>query len=464
MSDSVSGPRPIVKLLRILVSFSLFVGLIAAGYAGMRVLASLKKPPARGGQSVPRLIVEVQPLRRTDYVEWLLGYGTARAVRESTVVAEVSGVVQWLSPKLEPGRYVEAGEELVRLDDRDYRQQEMSTRARLAQAKAALRRIETVIEGLKENLAAARAELEATQRQTERLRRAVEQGAASPSDLDAQLIALKARQRTVIGLESQLRSALPDLEQARAEVDAAEATLAQVRNNLVRTAIRAPYAGFIVERLAQIGVFVAPGTPLFRIVDRSRVEVPISLPASRYGHVRRDASVEVRLKEDGPVVWRGVVARISPEIDPASRMFRVYLDVRGDGAEAPIAPGAFVSARIQGRVFEDVFVLPRTAFMGSRVFVVKPEGNSPEVAVVEERIVEVVEALPDVVLVRDGVAEGEELVVTNVDQVGQGTRVRVYRREQESTGMLPLEDLLVSPEGDAGNARGQLGQSGSTTP
>ncbi len=447
MSDSASGPRPIVKLLRVVVSLSLFVGLLAAGYAGMRVLASLKKPPARGGEALPRLIVEVQPLSRTDYVEWLLGYGTARAVRESTVVAEVQGLVKWLSPKLEPGQYVEAGEELVRLDDRDYRQQEMSTLARLAQAKAALRRIETVIEGLKENLAAARAELQAAERQTERLRRAVEQGAASASDLDAQLIALKARQRTVIGLESQLRSALPDLEQARAEVDAVEATLAQVRNNLVRTVIRAPYSGFIVERRAQIGVFVAPGTPLFRIVDRSRVEIPISLPASRYGHVQRGASVEVMLEDDGPVIWRGVVARISPDIDAASRMFRVYLDVTGNGAEAPIAPGAFVAARIQGRVFRDVFVLPRVAFMGERVFVVKPDADTPDVAVVEERTPKVVAMLPDVVLVNDGLAEGEELVITNVDQVGHGTRVRVYRRDQTTASDdLRPEDLLAPAE------------------
>lgn len=409
--------------------------ILGGGFLGMEALMRLKQEPPRDEEAKPHLVVEVQRLTRQDYTEWLLSYGTARALRQSNVAAEVAGRIKRVADELEAGQFVEAGQELVWIDDTDLRQQETATLARLEQARAAYRRFQKMLEGIDKNLTLARLELDTARRQLERIREAVRRGAASASDLDAQLLTLRARERAVQELENQKESLQQDLEGARAELNAVEATLAQVRENLTRTVVRAPYAGFIVERLAQPGNYVAPGTVLFRIVDRSTVEVTVPLPAGRYGQVTPGKSVELRLREDGPVIWSGEVTRVAPAVDSASRMFDVYIEVRGQGPVAPVPPGAFVVAHVEARHFKNVFVIPRVALLEGRVFVVETEATDGELGVVRERVPEILEYMPDVVLVRDGFEEGEEVVVTNVDLVADGTTVRIYRREAAQTAL-----------------------------
>ncbi|GEM_PF-1670459 len=439
--------RFVTRLLRALVSILLTAAILGGGYVGMEALSRLKREAPRDQSALPEIIVEVQRLHRQDYVEWLLAYGVSRAKRESSVAAEVAGKIERVAVELDPGSYVQAGQEVVWIDDTDLRQQERATLARLEQARARYERLKSTLRGVEKNLALARLELETAQRQLDRLQEAVRRGAASPSDVDAQLLAVRARERAVLDLENQREAIERDLEGARAEVDATEATLAQVRENLARTVVRAPYGGYVVERFAQPGQYVAPGTVMFRLVDRSIVEVSVALPAGRYGQVKPGNSIELRIREDGPVLWSGQISRVAPTVDPSSRMFHVYADVTApDGREAPIPPGAFVVANVQARTFQGVFAIPRTAFLENRVYVVKSTAGDGELGVIEERIPKVVEFLPDVVLVREGFADGEEVVVTNVDLVADGVTVRVYRPEPhgaQAEAWRPLIGRLV---------------------
>ena len=94
------------------------------------------------------------------------------------------------------------------------------------------------------------------------------------------------RRRALLELEQREELAQPEIERSQAEVDAAEAALEEAQTNLARAAVVAPYAGFIDERMVQLGSRVSVGTQLFRIVDTSRIEVPIALPAAHYAMVK----------------------------------------------------------------------------------------------------------------------------------------------------------------------------------
>ena len=97
-------------------------------------LTGMKSSPSEAAQRTPSTAVTTIEAVRTDYREQLVGYGRAQPLNISDVSASVSGDVVWRSPKLEPGTYVAANVELLRIDDRDLKTAMATARARLAQA------------------------------------------------------------------------------------------------------------------------------------------------------------------------------------------------------------------------------------------------------------------------------------------------------------------------------------------
>jgi RND family efflux transporter MFP subunit len=422
---------------RAIVSVILIVLFLALGAAALFALISLKEKPDRVADVPPRTAVRVVVAEKGPYREILEGYGSARAIRASEVAAEVSGTVRWLSPTLEAGAVVTAGDELVRLDPRDFRERVSSAEARAKQAAAAVKRLRVDIDSLERRLAMAREDLDAASRELDRVRGLVEDGVETKSAQDRQLSARSAKERIVAELEWREAAARNDLIGAEAEVEAASAALAQAKNDLARTTVAAPYSGRIEARSASLGARVGPGTPLFRMVDLSRVEVPVALGASRYGEVAVGARAAIRLTEGGPVVWRGPVARVSPSVNSLDRTFLAYLEVSGDAADAPVPPGAFVLAEIEGLLHEGVIALPRAAFVEEVVYVADPADGE---AVIREVRPEVFRTLPNVALVTGGVEPGDRVVVTSLEQIAAGSRVILVddgNRDAEGEGPRP---------------------------
>jgi len=251
-------------------------------------------------------------------------------------------------------------------------------------------------------------------------------------------MSVQIREQALLVLKGRSTTAGVDEKTAAAEIAAARSALEKARHDLERAVVRAPYAGTIVERVAQPGERVTAGSPLFAIVDLRHVEIPVSLPASRHGEVAVGARAEVRLREGGDIAWEGAVSRVAPNVDPERRVFEVYLDVVAPEGEiaAPIAPGTFVVATIAGRVTADVVAVPREAFVAGAMYVAEPdgpvdEGTGARPALIRERHPEVVRRMPDLVLVGDGLDGGELVVVTGVNEVAEGARVLVIEDDTD---------------------------------
>jgi RND family efflux transporter MFP subunit len=430
---------------RIVVSLLLSLVFVAAGAAVFAGLLSLRPEPARGGSTRPDLAVRVREVRFGPHEEELTGYGQARALRRAEVQAEVPGVVRWVSPKLEAGATVDGpelvggvvpteadeGEVLVRLDDRDLRRALEDATARHARARAALKRGRALLASVRTRLVVARRDFEVSEAELKRVERLLESGNATASERDRQRLDTAIRERSVLDLEGQEQTTLADVELATADETAAVARELRARQDLARTVVRAPFRGRVESRRVEPGGRVAPGALLFTIVDPTRVEVSVALAGSRFGEVDETGDADLRLREDGPSVWSGPVTRISPVVDPLDRTFFAYFEVDGPaGAAAPVPPGAFVVARIPGRRHAGVMAVPRTAFVGDRLFVAEDEpGAGGDTAVVKVRKPSVRRWLSDVALVDGGVTEGERIVVTNLEQLAAGSRVRVVPEE-----------------------------------
>lgn len=344
-------------------------------------------------------VVEVVRAERGPHVFAVEGQGTVEPRTASALVAEVPGRVVSVSENFVEGGFFEAGEVLVRLDDRD-------TRAAVAQAEAQVAQARVALEREKEESRVAREEWQRFEREGE------------PS-------ALVLRE--------------PQLAQARATLEAAEAQLERARRDLDRTRLRAPYAGRLREKLVDVGDYLQPGARAAAIyaVDYAEVRVPLfdqdlaflDLPLGRRG-VDADDAQGPRAVVHGTFAgeeheWTGRVHRTEGEIDPRSRMVHVVVRVAdpygaaADDAGVPLAVGMFVEVEIEGRRVDDVAVIPRRALLADdRVGVVR-DGR------LELRDATVLRATRDTVVLADGVDDGDQVLLTRLDVLVDGMSVRV---------------------------------------
>ena len=411
----------------VFIATLLSVLIVALGGVLNRALTHMKTAPAQAGPRPPGTAVTTVVAQRQAYREQLVGYGRARPLTISDVSAGVAGDVVWRSGELEPGNYVQARAQLVRIDDRDLKSAVAAAKARLAQANFMRRQNEISLRRLGELKEVSEQELKTSQRSHERREELKRTSAVSDEDFDQSLLQYALRRRALLELEQREELAQPDIERAQAEVDAAQAALEQAQTNLERAVVVAPYAGFIEERMVQMGARVSVGTQLFRIVDTSRIEIPIALPAAHYWTVKPGSPAVVRSSEDGPVIWSGKVARVSPQIDDQDRTFFAYLDIAGAQTGPPVPAGAFVVAEIAGEEHETVIVVPRTALVEGVLYVAVPTDANGE-SVIERRRPTIRRALTNDVLLDGGIKPGEKIVVTNVEKVAHGSRVVVVDR------------------------------------
>ncbi len=215
---------------------------------------------------------------------------TVVSLNDSRLAVEVSGIIQAIPVRV--GQRVATGDGLVRLDA-------WQQRRLLEQAEA--------------SLAETDAQLDMAQRQN---RRAVElrrEGQASEELLD--------RRQT-------------ELHRLRARQRQQRAALAAAREQLQKYRLQAPFAGVVAERFAQLGAWVAPGTPLLRLVDVDDLELSAPVDARQAVHLPdgRDWRFEQR-GHRFPVVLRTLI----PVADPVNRMREARFRFTG---EKPLPGGS----------------------------------------------------------------------------------------------------------------------------
>src|SRR5690606_864518 len=253
----------------------------------------------KGPEAVPVEVVEVE--RRAIAASYT-NTATLEPRAESQVVAKTSGVA--LEVLVEVGQAVRAGQPLVRLD---------ADRARLqaAQSAAQLRKLEA---------------------NHERARQLAAQQMVSANDLD------------------QLRF---DLENARAVNRMANLELSY-------TNVVAPISGVVASRSIKPGNFVQINTPIFRIVDTSRLEATLDVPERELSTIRAGLPVKLTVDALPGREFEGVVDRVAPVVDSGSGTFRVICAFEGDKG---LQPGMFSRIRIDYDRRADALVIPRIALL-----------------------------------------------------------------------------------------------------
>jgi RND family efflux transporter MFP subunit len=227
--------------------------------------------------------------------------GSVRAVHTATIKARVAGELQDLT--LREGDAVRAGQVVARIDPTE-------TQARVRQAE--------------QQASAAQAQVAIGQRQFDNNQALVAQGFISKTALDTSLASLDA---------------------AKATHQAAVAAAQVARKALADTVLRSPIDGLVAQRLAQNGERVAVEARILEVVDLSRLEVEVLVPAADAARVRVGQAAELRL-EGAERSIAAQVARINPSAQAGSRAVPMYLSIEGGAAQPGLRQGVFLQGSI----------------------------------------------------------------------------------------------------------------------
>ncbi|WCL53410.1 efflux RND transporter periplasmic adaptor subunit [Gimibacter soli] len=194
------------------------------------------------------------------------------------------------------------------------------------------------------------------------------------------------------------------------QFDIPEADIAAIAKNGGSSRIvtlNAPSTGTVMQKPAMDGMRFAAGAPLFQISDLSELWAEIEVPEQDLGLIRKGQSVTLRLPSRPGEVFEGKVSFIYPDINMASRSGRVRVVVAN--ADGALQTGLFVHAGIAAHLDADpVLAVPTAAVIddGKRqvVFVARGDG------IFEPRDVALGGRAGDLIEIRDGVDEGEEVV------------------------------------------------------
>ncbi|QGZ39598.1 RND family efflux transporter MFP subunit [Pseudoduganella flava] len=304
--------------------------------------------------------------------------GSLVPVAQATVKSKVSGIVH--ESALREGTQVQAGQVLARVDQADLR-------ARVTQQQAALEE--------------AQARLAMADKNERNGRALLAQNYISQTAYDANANAV-------------------DL--ARAAVKAAGAQLELARIALEDSVIRAPIAGIVSRRHVQPGEKLAPDMPVCTIVSLDELTLEAQVPTSDIPRIR--VGQQVRFHVDGYAgrTFAGKVARINPTTQEGSRAMLVYVTVaNGDGA---LRGGMFAKGSITTENTAELPLVPVAAVRkdGGRDVVYKVAGDR----VVAQPVTLGLTSEDDgVAAVTAGLAAGENVLVTKLDGVKPGARVKL---------------------------------------
>jgi RND family efflux transporter MFP subunit len=375
------------------------VGIGGAVYFKTTAPRADKRPPA-----VVAPLVEVATVEPGSHQVVVTAMGTVTPARSLALESRVTGEVIRMHPEFQIGGLLRAGEVALQIDPGDYELAVTRAESAVVEAEYALK-----LEGGRQEIA---------RREWEIL------NGDKPAD----------------PLDKELALRQPHLRKAQADLAAARANLKQARLDLERTRITVPFNAVVRSRNVELGSQVAAQEKLADLVGTDAYWIEVSIPVDRLKWIaipRRagEPGAAVQVHNQNGTRMPGQVIRLLSDLETEGRMARLLVEVRhplGDdpAAEAhpPLILGEYVRVAIQGRALDNVYRIPRTALRdNARIWIAR-----------DDQTLQIREVTPlwrdaDDVLLQEGLAPGERLIVSDLTAAVDGMIVRERTEAQPPT-------------------------------
>ena len=282
------------------------------------------------------------------------------------------------------------------------------------------------------------ARLEYARSRFERLKRLAERGNSTTDELHDAQAELRQIEAQLRGSRAALALAIAgprkeQIAQAAAAAAVQEAQVQRIDDQLAKHTIRSPFDGWVIERFAEEGQWVARGGLVARIAELDKVEIEVQVPESSIASLARGADVRLELDAAPHQTWIGHVERVVPQADLLSRSFpvKVSLENRIVDGQPTLRGGMLARAWLPVGRTGLATVVPKDALVlggnGAIVYVIDAAGATPAGAATTGTVrpvpVSLGATIEGSVEVRGGLEPGQLVVIRGNERLRPGMAV-----------------------------------------
>jgi len=233
--------------------------------------------------------------------------------------------------------------------------------------------------------------------------------------LNSELVRVERLAETNLAAVSQIDETRSDRDMALADLEVTRSRLEQLRDQIERTRIEAPFSGVVVERLARAGERAGSGAQVVRMVDPDALEVVARAPLRYYQFV--DPGDAVEIAAGGQTFHAPLRSKVSVGGENL-HVFELRLDI-----QQPLPVGQSVRVTIPTAAVSEVLAVPRDALVlrttGATVFVVNEDDTARQVNVTTGN------GQGDWIEIAGSVLPGERVVIRGNERLQTGQSVSV---------------------------------------
>jgi len=358
--------RPLRSQLGLLALLLIVVG----GVVVWRTFTPARDPaPSEMAQGLPPVPVETVTLQRGEGMRRIQLLGQIEANKSATLRTQTAGTVQQVL--VEVGDRITPGMTIAVLDDADQQLALAEARARLAQERSELARLE--VGTRPEIIAQRRAELRSAQaREREAQQNLVryEELVAAVAISEKALLEERATLDATRAEQSKVQAALAEatagptreeIAAQQASVAAAESAVNQAQLTLTRTQVKAPTGGIVRSREVSTGDLVESNTPVLTLVDSNELDVFLELPEQLSGSITPGLPVELTARALPNWRQRATISGVVPAANAASR--RQIIRVQLQNPPENLLPKMAIAGELQLPIDPNSFVVSRDALV-----------------------------------------------------------------------------------------------------
>ena len=212
--------------------------------------------------------------------------------------------------------------------------------------------------------------------------------------------------------------------QAQTQMISAQRGVAQIKAQLAKTVIKAPFSGTIDEVFVEKGQVVAPSQQgLMRIVNLSNMYVSTSVPETYIGKLKVGTEVDVFLTSLGKT-YKGKVRQIGNFVNPSNRSFGIEVSV--PNPENLLRPNQVAKLKITDYINKSTIVVPTNVIQEDgekNKFVYTAINVSGKTGIAKKVIVKLGQSSDNVTEILSGLSDEDVIVTEGANAISDGMKL-----------------------------------------
>ena len=215
--------------------------------------------------------------------------------------------------------------------------------------------------------------------------------------------------------------------QTKTNYEAQKNSLAQIKKQLGKSTILAPFSGVIDDVIKEQGTVVAPGmgSEIFRIVNLNNMYIETAVPEKYISNVTKGKNVEVFL----PMLSKTLNTKIRETgnfINPANRTFMIEIEILN--SDKSIKPNLTAKLKINDYTSRKAILIPQSIISENAegqqyVYIITDLNGNKGIA--KQTVVKTGKTQGDVIEILEGISEGDMLIQAGARSVKNGQEVKI---------------------------------------